>query len=218
MIGSKIENNQKEKKYRKTMYKIMKKNSYEVVNCARLSKMYSIDSDIVSNFDELDFTIDYLRKQFGKEIINAIRIYKATEDGDRAEDFHKNCDENTNILILIKTKEGKKIGGYTSIGFNNVSKSYLDYTAFIFSINKREIYPNIKNQYAIDSNYILGPTFSGDSIKIFDNFLKKGGITVKNGINFQTNEDYQINDGKRAFSIEELEVFEFLELKSNNNI
>ena len=87
-----------------------------------------------------------------------------------------------------------------------------------FSINKREIYPNIKNQYAIDSNYILGPTFSGDSIKIFDNFLKKGGITVKNGINFQTNEDYQINDGKRAFSIEELEVFEFLELKSNNNI
>ena len=119
---------------------------------------------------------------------------------------------------MIKTKNGKKIGGYTSIGFSNINQSILDDTAFIFSIDKREIYPNIKGKTAIDSYQHLGPTFSGDSIKIYDNFLKEGGITSKVGPNFQTNEDYQINDGKRNISIEEIEVLECLEIIRNENL
>ena len=210
--------NKKVRKLTGTSYKIMTKNSFELVKFVKKCKIYSFDSDIVSNFDELDFTIDYLKNKFDKEIINAIRIYKATEDGDRAEDFHKNCDDNTNIIVLIKTKDGKKFGGYTSIGFNNFYKSYLDDTTFIFSVDKREIYPNIKGKYAIESNENYGPVFSGDTIKIYDNFLKNGGITTKTGVNYQMNEEFQLNDGKRSFAIEELEVFEFLELKNDNNI
>ena len=119
---------------------------------------------------------------------------------------------------MIKTKDGKKFGGYTSIGFNNYNQSNLDDTAFIFSIDKREIYPNIRGKNAIESYYNLGPTFSGDSIKIYDNFFKKGGITSKIGTNYQTNEDYQINDGKKIFAVEEIEVLELLEMKIDNNI
>ena len=55
-------------------------------------------------------------------------------------------------------------------------------------------------------------------IKIYDNFLQKGGITTKISANYQTIEDYQINDGNRCFSVEEIEVFEFLEMKIDNNI
>ena len=182
------------------------------------NNIFSVDSKIISDYREFDFIINYLKNKFDKEIINSIRIYRATEDGDKADDFHRLCDGNTNIIVLIKTKDGKKIGGYTSIGFNNYNQSNLDDTAFIFSIDKREIYPNIKGKNAIESYYNLGPTFSGDTIKIYDNFLIKGGITSKNGINFETNEDFQINDGKKSFAVEEIEVLEFLELKINNNI
>ena len=210
------------------IYKIIHKNFVESFNMDKSfefqnknqskNNIFSVDSKIITNYDEFDFIINYLKNKFDKEIINSIRIYRATEDGDKADDFHRLCDGNTNIIVLIKTKDGKKIGGYTSIGFNNYNQSNLDDTAFLFSIDKREIYPNIKGKNAIESYYNLGPTFSGDTIKIYDNFLIKGGITSKNGINFETNEDFQINDGKKSFAVEEIEVLEFLELKIDNNI
>ena len=185
------------------LYKIFYKNCVECCNMDLsfgfndknhyLNNNLSLDSKIISNFSEFDFIINYLKIKLKKEIINSIRIYRATEDGDRAEDFHRLCDGNTNIIVLIKTKDGKKIGGYTSIGFNNLNQSILDDTAFIFSIDKREIYPNIKGKNAIESYNNIGPTFSGDSIKIYDNFLKKGGITSKTGLNYQNKYLTKIN-------------------------
>ena len=41
---------------------------------------------------------------------------------------------------------------------------------------------------------------------------------AKNSGNFETNEDYQINCGKRNFEIEEIEVLEFIEMKNDYNI
>ena len=226
MIGSVFERDCFfKKKNNNKIYKIFYKNVIECCNIdlsfdfqdkKHYTNIFSLDSKIISHFSELDFIINYLRIKFKKEMINSIRIYRATEDGDKAEDFHRLCDGNTNILVLIKTKNGKKIGGYTSIGFNNLNQSILDDTAFIFSIDKREIYPNIKGKNAIDSYNNLGPTFSGDSIKIFDTFLKRGGITSKNGLHYQTYEDFQINDGSKWFGVEEIEVLEFLEMKIEN--
>ena len=228
MIGSVFGRDSYSKKNKqKKDYKIIHKDSVESCNMDisfdfkgknQSINIFSVDSKILSNYAELDFIINYLKIKFKKEIINAIRIYRATEDGDKADDFHRLCDGNTNIIVLIKTKDGKKFGGYTSVGFNNYNQSILDDNAFIFSIDKREVYPNIKGKNAIESYSNLGPTFSGDIIKIYDNFLSNGGITSKNGINFQTNKDFQINDGKKSFSIEEIEVLEFLEMKIDNNI
>ena len=181
------------------------------------NKSFSVDSSIISGYSEIDFIIHYLKNRFKKEIIDSIRIYQATENGATASDFHRECDQNTNVLVLIKTNDGKKFGGYTSVGFSNFNRSYHDDTAFLFSIDKREIYPNIKGKNAVDSYYNLGPCFSGDSIKIYDNFLQNGGVTVKNSANFETNEDFQINNGNIAFGIEEIEVLEFLERKNDDD-
>ena len=177
---------------------------------------FSVDSNIISGYSEFDFIINYLKKKFNKDITDGIRIYQATENGPTAADFHRECNGNTNIVVLIKTKDGKKFGGYTSVGFSDFNRSYHDDTAFLFSIDKREIYPNIHGKSAVDSFYNFGPCFSGDSIKIFDNFLSNGGITTKNCANFEMNEDYQINSGKKTFEVEEIEVIEFLE-KNNDD-
>ena len=185
-----------------------------------LNNSFSIESDIIKGYPDIDFIIKYLKNKFNKKLVDGIRIYQASINGAKAEDFHSSCDGTTNIIIIIKTKDGKKFGGYTSKGFNSFNRSCYDDTAFLFSIDKREIYPNIKGKYAIESYYNLGPCFSGDSIKIFDNFFERGGITTKNCGNFEMNEDYQINSGKKAFEIEEIEVIEFIEMKDdddNNN-
>ena len=175
----------------------------------------SMESNIILNYSEFDFIINYLKKKFNKEIKKGIHIYQASEDGATAQDFHRICDGNTNILVLIKTKDGKKFGGYTSVGFSSFNKSYYDDTAFIFSIDKREIYPNIHGKTAVDSFYNIGPSFSGDTIKIFDNFLINGGITTIMSGNFEMNEDYQITNGKKTFEVEEIEVLEFIEMKNH---
>ena len=220
----------KQKKYNnKQSYRIIHKNfiEYRTTEISYLFQdeinnsnktTFIVESNIISDFSEFDFIINYLKNKFNKEIKDSIRIYQATEDGPTAADFHRICDGNTNIVVLIKTKDGKKFGGYTSIGFSNFNRSSHDDTAFIFSIDKREIYPNIRGKNAIDSYYNYGPCFSGDSIKIFDNFLKNEGFVAKNSANFDTNEDYQINSGKRTFEIEEIEVLEFIEMKNDYNI
>ena len=220
----------KQKKYNnKQSYRIIHKNfiEYRTTEISYLFQdeinnsnktTFIVESNIISDFSEFDFIINYLKNKFNKEIKDSIRIYQATEDGPTAADFHRICDGNTNIVVLIKTKDGKKFGGYTSIGFSNFNRSSHDDTAFIFSIDKREIYPNIHGKNAIDSFYNYGPCFSGDSIKIFDNFLKNEGFVAKNSGNFETNEDYQINCGKRNFEIEEIEVLEFIEMKNDYNI
>ena len=180
-----------------------------------LNNSFSIESSIISGYREFDFIFNYLKIKFNKEIQDGIRIYQATIDGSSAGDFHRLCDGNTNLVVLIKTTDGKKIGGYTSIGFNSFNRSYHDDTAFIFSIDKREIYPVIKGKNAVDSFFNLGPCFSGDSLKIFDNFLQIGGVTTKDSENFEFNELYQVNGGKKAFGIEECEALEFLEKKDD---
>ena len=232
LIGSLIDNNkninQIKQIKRDKSYKIIHKNKIELQNTEipfflrndnnNLNNSFSIESDIISGYSEFDFIFNYLKIKFNKEINDTIRIYQSRMDGPTANDFHRLCDGNTNLLVLIKTTDGKKIGGYTSIGFNSFNRSYHDDTAFIFSIDKREIYPNIKGKTAVDSFYNLGPCFSGDSIKIFDNFLKEGGVTTRESENFETNEIYQINGGKKAFGVEEIEVLEFLEKKDDDNI
>ena len=42
------------------------------------------------------------------------------------------------------------------------------------------------------------------------------GLIAKYGGNFETNEDYQINCGKRTFEFEEIEVLEFIEKKDDD--
>ena len=78
-----------------------------------------LDSKIVSFFEDYEFLINYLRNDLNLDVIKAIKIYRASENGDQANIFHSLCDNNTNVILLIKTKDKKKFGGFTSKGFNS---------------------------------------------------------------------------------------------------
>jgi len=58
-----------------------------------------------------------------KELINLCRfaqnkawnlIYRATQNGFGSNNFHRNCDEKLNTLIIIKSRNGNVFGGYTT--------------------------------------------------------------------------------------------------------
>jgi hypothetical protein len=53
-----------------------------------------------------------------------------------AEDFHNNCDEKGATVTLIKCKNGKICGGYTSTSWEtSESGGITDPTTFVFSVD-----------------------------------------------------------------------------------
>ena len=181
-----------------------------------------IDSKIVKD-NEIKFLMNRIREIHPK--INNIYfnlVYRATEDGDKAADFHKKCDKIGPNITLIKTKKGYIFGGFTfknwehmprdiDVNKPNLGSASRDSRAFGFSVSNQKIYNNEKpNEFAIWCNRNFGPTFKNNLFQIFDSCLRKGGYcSIRSNSHFggQFN-DYEISGGESRFRVEELEVYE----------
>ena len=108
-------------------------------------------------------------------------IYRASRDGDSKNNFFEKCNEIQNIILLIKTHNNTRFGGYTKIGFkkqNQSSKTYKDNTAFVFSLDKKKIYPVKKDKGAIRCCHCCCPQFYNNTIYLYENFLSRNGNNV----------------------------------------
>ena len=47
-------------------------------------------------------------------------------------------------------------------------------------------------------------------IKIFDNAFEKGGTTFEKGMNYETEENFELTGGEQKFGIKEIEVYEVI--------
>ena len=168
-----------------------------------------LDSKIALYFEDYEFIINYLRNELNLDIIKVIKIFRASEDGDKAQKFHTLCDNTTNIIILIRTKEKKKFGGFSSKGFNSNNRSIIDNSAFIFTLDKKQTYRVKENNDSIFCYENYGPSFT-QGFSVPDKFLSNISYTFPKDLNFTTKEDYEINNGNKYFQIEELEVLELL--------
>ena len=72
-------------------------------------------------------------------------------------------------------------------------------------------YDNIHEEEAIGCYPKYGPIFLGCQIRIFDNAFSNGGTTFEKGLNFETEEDYELTGGERFFKVKDIEVYEVLE-------
>ena len=73
------------------------------------------------------------------DIINFELLFRATRDGDSSNAFHLKCDNNSPTISIIKTENGKIIGGYTTIPWIKEDKSFIsDENTFIFSVDSKE--------------------------------------------------------------------------------
>ena len=183
---------------------------------------FNINSNII-NLKDILFIINRIKEIHPKlHNINLLLVYRASEDGDRAKDFHKKCDKIGPNIVIIKTRKGNIFGGFTFKNWEhmprdidesrpNLGSASRDSKAFGFNVNNQKIYNNEKpNEFAIWCNKNYGPTFKNNLFQIFDNCLKKGGYcSVKNNSHFGGQmEDYEIAGGESRFRVEELEVFE----------
>lgn len=120
-----------------------------------------IESNIVKD-NEIKFLINRIRDIHPR--INNIYfnlVYRASEDSDKASDFHRKCDKIGPNITLIKTKKGYIFGGFTfknwehmprdiDINKPNLGSASRDSRAFGFSVSNQKVYNNEKpNEFPI---------------------------------------------------------------------
>ena len=154
----------------------------------KIEKKKIYNKSVIMKENEFNSLINYaIIGRLNKEIKELKKLYQATIDGDRAIDFHRKCDKIPNTLVLVKSAGNRRFGGFTtqSWDFWHDNKKKNDDNAFLFSLDKKQIYSHKKGQTAIICNPKIGPYF-GDSgfygFYLNDNSIKEKAL--------YTNESY----------------------------
>ena len=169
------------------------------------TRLEIIKGDIIQTTTELEFLTRKICQNHNKITLNL--LYKATIDSDKASVFHNKCDSAENSLVLIKSTNGKRFGGFTTCSWEGNSIEKKDDNAFVFSLDKMKIYDIIQGEDAIGCYPKYGPVFLGCQIRIYDEFFTKGGTTFEKGLNYDTQEDFELTGGLKKFDIKEIEVY-----------
>ena len=172
------------------------------------TQQISVKGDIIHTTEELELITRSINKAHKKITLNL--LYKATVDGDKAEAFHEKCDQAASSLVLVETDKGKRFGGFTTCSWAGNCVDKKDEDAFVFSLDKMMVYENIPEEDAIGCYPKFGPIFLGCQIRIYDNAFKRGGTTFEKGLNYDTEEDYELTGGERIFNVKEIEVYEVI--------
>ena len=135
-------------------------------------------------------------------------LYKATRDGDSSSAFHNKCDGKSPTLTLVKTSNGYRCGGFTSLPWDSFRDYKEDNNAFVFSMDTRSKYMST-NSNSIYCHSDYGPTF-GDG---YDLCLENGFLTAANSnrcncpSTYKTVKQSELTGGEYNFTVKECEVY-----------
>ena len=162
---------------------------------------------IIHKYSEIDEIISKIQDKLLKGAKFNL-LYKAFTHGDKASTFHEKCDGHPITLTLIETTEGVRFGGFTKKSWDGKNLKKTDNDAFVFSIDTGKCFDVKKDEPAIGCYPKFGPVFFGCQIRIYDDFFTKGGTTCFKGLNYNTDKDYELNNGQKTYIVKDMEVYE----------
>ena len=186
-IANNIKNsNEQEKLSQENSFEELKnKNIYLLLDQNQLPFHESsiISEDEKEKQKEIEFLLEWLSPSLNNlpnppKVLRTKLIYKSEIDGDKALTFHEKCDNISPTIILIKTKEGFRYGGYTSVSWEGPEETEFkaDQDAFIFSFDTLKKYECLDAQKSIQCSISFGPNFGDGTILIPDNFYEEPNI------------------------------------------
>ena len=156
-------------------------------------------------YDEKDIIYKEIENKMNKKIKELKKIYQATIDAGEPINFHSKCDNIPNTLVLIKSENNRRFGGFTPIPWKSEEKEIWlndkDDKTFVFSLdNKKIYYLNIIHVTAVYHNKGNGPCFGGGcDIGISGNPIKEDTLYTRQSSCF-----YYKGDSK---SLSEYDIF-----------
>jgi hypothetical protein len=89
----------------------------------------------ILNADHFEWLINEKFKSLFESVPKFNLIYRGSEDGFTARDFHRKCDNFSNTLIVVQSTQSNIFGGFVSEPWDSLSTGYkYDQTAFLFSL------------------------------------------------------------------------------------
>lgn len=215
-------NGNKEEENNILKYEISKINEEEEnmkkdIEAARITINFLIhshnESNVFENIHDYKFIIKNLLTipVFKGKSIKLEKIFQSSHHGFSISEFRRICNNIPYNIILVKTSENERFGGFTQLAWegNDVSEKKDDF-AFCFSLTKKKIYNIIKGKTAIGDYKNYGPYFLFNIFYIGEGRdLKSGHCGGLKGSHYSgENTQYEINNGKETFTVEEFEFYQ----------
>ena len=161
---------------------------------------------IIHKYAEIDDVVSKIQDLL-LEGVKFYLVYKAFDVGDKAQTFHEKCDKLDMSLVLIETDKDIRFGGFTTQSWEGNCQIKNDNNAFVFSLETNKIFDIIPDEPAVGCYPKFGPVFFGCQIRIYNNFFTTGGTTCLKGLNYNTDKDYELNNGNQNYLIKDIEVY-----------
>jgi hypothetical protein len=163
-------------------------------------------------------------------------IYRASQDGFKASEFHFKCNHIPNTLVIIRSKNGNVFGGYTEKSwyddFWDLNKTKADPNSFIFSlINKlnKPIKIRSSQNQGIRCHNSYGPVFGGneghsdlviadESNKSTYSYSYLGHYYTHPDFKYGSNEAETFLAGSYQFQVSEIEVYTMISYENISNL
>ena len=167
---------------------------------------------MIINNNECKIIVEEIKNRLNKSIISFKKIYQASKDGGEPSIFHSKCDKVSIILLLIKSRNNNRFGGFTSNYWETTNKEVFkdDRNAFVFSLDEKKIYSYKNDGKAIRCYSQYGPCFGyGPLIGIYGNPISNNKLYSFNyNTSFDVNSNF-LTKGNSDYAID-YEVFQIL--------
>ena len=162
------------------------------------------DSNIIEKEDEVKLIFSWLNKKPTKTNL----IYNSKNDGDSLSKFYEKVANKSPTILIVKSLNGYRFGGYSSVFWKNDSNWYKDDESFIFSLDSKKKYNILKKSI----NSIYGdPSLVqfGNDIRIYDKFTSVDSNFVGKS-NYNSPYNYEMNGGIQNFKVSNFEVYQII--------
>ena len=167
---------------------------------------------------------EWLLSQLPQKAVSLTLLFRGSTHGYSASRFHQLCDDKGPTITIIKSKANRVFGGFTQQSWDSKTRWNTDEKAFIFSIDRKQIYRVVKAQYAIFCHSNCGPNFGAAALGVREDPLNKedaakcktngygngahyGIKSDSEGNHEVTGEGHKQMDDKKKFTCVELEVY-----------
>ncbi|KAL4489990.1 hypothetical protein ABPG72_009289 [Tetrahymena utriculariae] len=158
---------------------------------------------------------EMIKKWISDKQINLKLIYKATVHGFQFENLYEKCQNKCKVILLVKTKEGKRFGFYADCQIKNCYwQAQNPNNSFLFSLDLKQKYTSNQSncQITFYSNYEqirLGE--AGDfNLQRNSNNNNSSYVNSKSYGQKQGLTEYALNGGTQYFTTSEVEIFEVI--------
>jgi hypothetical protein len=109
----------------------------------------------------------WLLNQLPMKVVTLTLLFSGSTHGWERSKFHELCDEKGPTITVMKSKAGKVFGGFAMQSWDSETGYKADEMAFIYSIDRQQIYRATDAQKALYCYSSWGPSFGACALGLY---------------------------------------------------